>query len=123
MLHHASAVLTEGVDSTPATSFFAGCSAAPLLGALRTPKAGATCLACAVFRKSWKSRSLCEDIVERLVHDIGCGCVDESGVLIDPHGGGLIQPNRSTDVADLVNLKQSHVSSPCAPVKPARCSE
>jgi hypothetical protein len=32
--------------------------------------------------------------------------VDESDVLIDLCGGGLIQPNRSTDVADLVDLKQ-----------------
>jgi hypothetical protein len=31
--------------------------------------------------------------------------VDESGVLIDLRGGNLIQPNRSTDVAALVDLK------------------
>jgi hypothetical protein len=31
--------------------------------------------------------------------------VDESGVLIDLSSGGFIQPNRSTDVADLVDLK------------------
>jgi hypothetical protein len=31
--------------------------------------------------------------------------VDESGVLIDLLGGGLIQPNGSTDVAGLVDFK------------------
>jgi hypothetical protein len=31
--------------------------------------------------------------------------VDESGVLIDLLGGGLIEPNRSTDVAGLVDFK------------------
>jgi hypothetical protein len=36
-----------------------------------------------------------EDIVERLVHNIVGGCVDESGVLIDLLGGGLIQPNKA----------------------------
>jgi hypothetical protein len=46
-----------------------------------------------------------EDIVERLVHNIVCGCVDESGVLIDLLGGGLIQPNGSTDVAGVVDFK------------------
>src|SRR5258708_17538757 len=40
-----------------------------------------------------------EDIVERLVHNIVCGCMDESGILINLFGGGLVQPNRSTDVA------------------------
>ena len=37
---HAFTARTEGVDSTPATSFFAGSSAAPLLGPLRTRKVG-----------------------------------------------------------------------------------
>src|SRR5208282_1505411 len=54
---HAFTARTEAVDSTPAARFFVGCSVAPLLGPFRTRKAGATCLACAVFRKSWKSRS------------------------------------------------------------------
>ena len=53
-----------------------------------------------------------EDIVQRLVHNIVGGCVDEGGVLIDLCGGDLIQPNRSTDVAALVDLKQWHVGSP-----------
>src|SRR5271157_1814372 len=46
-----------------------------------------------------------EDIVERLVDHIVGGCVDESGVLIDLLGGGLVQPNRSTDVAAQVDFK------------------
>ncbi len=43
-----------------------------------------------------------ENIVERLINNIIGGCVHESGVLIDLRGGGLIEPNRSTDVAALV---------------------
>src|SRR5271157_1788739 len=43
---HAFTARTEAVDSTPAASFFVGCSVAPLLGPFRTRKAGATCLAC-----------------------------------------------------------------------------
>jgi hypothetical protein len=31
--------------------------------------------------------------------------VDESGILIDLFGGGLVQPNRSTDVAAEVDFK------------------
>ena len=54
---HAFTARTEAVDSTPATSFLAGFSAAPLAGPLRTRNIGAICLACGVFRKSWKSRS------------------------------------------------------------------
>jgi hypothetical protein len=104
---HAFTARTEAVDSTPAVSFFDGCSVAPLLGPFRTRKAGATCLACAVFRKSWKSRSF-----ERLVHNIIRGCVDEGGILIDLRGGDLIESDRSTDVAALVDLKQWHVGSP-----------
>jgi hypothetical protein len=38
--------------------------------------------------------------------------VDESGVLIDLHGRGLIQTNRGTDEATLVDLKQWHIRSP-----------
>jgi hypothetical protein len=38
--------------------------------------------------------------------------VNESGVLIDLCSGGLIQLNGSTDVADLVDLKQWHIRSP-----------
>src|ERR1700687_6449122 len=53
-----------------------------------------------------------EDIVERLVHNIIRGCVNESGVLIDLCCGDLIQPNRSTDVAALVDLKQWAGGSP-----------
>jgi hypothetical protein len=34
-------------------------------------------------------------IVERFVHNVVSGSVDESGVLIDLLGGGLIEPNRS----------------------------
>src|SRR5208337_340449 len=46
-----------------------------------------------------------EDIVERFIHNVVGGCVDESGVLIDLLGGGLVQPNRSTDVAAQVDFK------------------
>ena len=46
-----------------------------------------------------------EDIIERLIQNIVGGCVDEGGVLIDLRGGRLIQPNRSTDVTALVDLK------------------
>src|ERR1700722_710670 len=56
-LDHAFTALTEGVDSPPATSFLPGSSAAPFPGPLRTRKVDATCLACGVLRKSWKSRS------------------------------------------------------------------
>jgi hypothetical protein len=55
---HAFTARTEAADSTPAASLFAGCSVAPLLGPLRTRKAGATCVAGGVLRKSRKSRSL-----------------------------------------------------------------
>src|SRR5208283_3386889 len=53
-----------------------------------------------------------EDIVERLVHNIIRGCVDEGGILIDLRCGDLIESDRSTDVAALVDLKQWHVGSP-----------
>src|SRR5208282_2535576 len=164
---HAFTARTEAVDSTPAASFFVGCSVAPLLGPFRTRKAGATSLACqnssgakhrsctttklngrSCLHCAHRSRGLdpgckllcrllrgtiarafshtqsggnllgvCrlqevlevavlrEDIVERLVHNIIRGCVDESGVLIDLRGGRLIQPNRSTDMTALVDLK------------------
>src|SRR5271157_5036096 len=167
MGNHAFTARTEAVDSTPAASFFVGCSVAPLLGPFRTRKAGATCLACqnssgakhrsctttklngrSCLHCTHRSRGLdprckllrrllgrtiarafshtqsggnllgvCrlqevlevavfrEDIVERLVHNIVGGCVDESGVLIDLLSGGFIQPNRSTDVAALVDFK------------------
>src|SRR5215469_3162096 len=52
---------------------------------------------------------LCKHIVERLVHNIICGCLDERSVLIHLRGGRFIQPNRSTDVAHLVDFKQWHV--------------
>src|SRR5664279_1161219 len=44
------------------------------------------------LQKVLKVAVLREDIVERLVHHIVGGCVDESGVLIDLLGGGLVQP-------------------------------
>jgi hypothetical protein len=99
----------EVVDSTPATNFFAGSSAAPLLEALRTRNAEATCLACP---KVLEITVLRKGIVERFVYNVVCGGVDESGVLIDLLGGGLIEPNRSTDVAGLVDFKQGHCCSP-----------
>ena len=49
---HAFTARTEGVDSTPATTFFPGCSDAPLVTAFRTRKVDATCFACGVFRNS-----------------------------------------------------------------------
>src|ERR1017187_9005331 len=57
------------------------------------------------LQKVLKVAVLREDIVERLVHHIVGGCVDEGGVLIDLLGGGLVQPNRSTDVAAQVDFK------------------
>src|ERR1700674_5513113 len=53
-----------------------------------------------------------EDIAERFVHYIAGGCVDESGVPIDRLGSRFIKPDRSTDVVDLVDLKQRHCCSP-----------
>jgi hypothetical protein len=43
--------------------------------------------------------------------------VDEGGILIDLRGGDLIESDRSTDVAALVDLKQWHVGSPLYAVK------
>jgi hypothetical protein len=43
-----------------------------------------------------------EDIVHRLVDDIVGGYMNESGVVIDLCCCDLIQPNRSTDAADLL---------------------
>src|SRR5215469_1683806 len=54
---HALTTRTEDVDSTPAATFFPGCSGAPLLPTFRTRRVDATCFACGVFRNSWKSRS------------------------------------------------------------------
>ena len=51
-LDHAFTARTEGVDSTPLTTFFPGCSDAPLVTAFRTRKVEATCFACGVFRNS-----------------------------------------------------------------------
>jgi len=51
-LDHAFTARTEGVDSTPATTFFPGCSDVPLVTAFRTRKVEATCFACGVFRNS-----------------------------------------------------------------------
>jgi len=42
MADHAFDTRTEAVDSTPAVGFFAGCSAASLLGPLRTRSEEAT---------------------------------------------------------------------------------
>ena len=50
--NHAFTARTEGVDSTPPTTFFPGCSEAPLVTAFRTRKVEATCFACGVFRNS-----------------------------------------------------------------------
>jgi hypothetical protein len=48
----------------------------------------------------------------RLIDNIVRGCADEGGVLIDLRGGDLIESDRSTDVATLIDLKQWHVGSP-----------
>ncbi len=50
--NHAFTARTEGVDSTPATTFVPGCSDAPLFPTFRTRKVEATCFACGVFRNS-----------------------------------------------------------------------
>ncbi len=63
-------------------------------------QSGSNLLGLRRLQKVLKVAVLREDIVERLVHNIVCGCVDESGILIDLCGGGLVEPNRSTDVAD-----------------------
>jgi hypothetical protein len=49
-----------------------------------------------VLLKVLEITALREDMVERLIQNIICGWVDESGVLIDEPGRGLIQPNGST---------------------------
>ncbi len=41
----------------------------------------------------------------RLDEYIVCGCPYESGILIDLCSDGFIQPNRSTDMANLVDFK------------------
>src|SRR5262249_53686910 len=100
---------TEDVDSTPAATFFPR-----LLGRTIGPNLPNTQSRCNLLRL----RSLQEitifrkDIVQRLVHNIVGGCTDDSGVLIDLGGGPFITPNRSTDVADLVDFKQWHLGSP-----------
>src|SRR5271156_3976969 len=48
----------------------------------------------------------------RRLHLAERGCADESGVLIDQLGGGLIEPNRSADVVGRVDFKQWHCCSP-----------
>ena len=50
--NHAFTTRTEGVDSTPVTTFFPSCSDAPLITAFRTRKVEATCFDCGVFRNS-----------------------------------------------------------------------
>jgi hypothetical protein len=112
MQDHAFTVRTEAVDSTPATSFLESCSAAPLAGPLRTRNAGGNLLGVWRLQEVLEVTVFGEDIIEGLIHNIVGGCVDEGGVLIDLRGCGLIQPNRSTDVAALVDLKQWHVGSP-----------
>src|SRR5208282_4870033 len=58
-----------------------------------------------------------EDIIERLIDNIVGGCVDKGGILIDLRRGDLIESDRSTDVAALVDLKQWHIRSPLYVVK------
>ena len=50
--NHAFTARTGGVDSTPATIFFTGCSDAPMVAAFRMRKVEATCFDCGVFRNS-----------------------------------------------------------------------
>src|ERR1039458_1820645 len=50
------------------------------------------------LQKVLKVAVLREDIVERLVHHIVGGRVDEGSVLIDLLGGGFIQSNQGIDV-------------------------
>jgi hypothetical protein len=95
MQDHAFTARTEAVDSTPAPSFFAGCSASPSHRAFTDAQRGSNLLGLWRLQKVLEVTVLREDIVERLVHNIVGGCVDESGVLIDLLGGGLIQPNEA----------------------------
>jgi hypothetical protein len=57
------------------------------------------------LQKVLKVAAFREDIVDGLVYHIVGGCVDESGILIDLLGGELVQSNKSTDVAALVDFK------------------
>src|ERR1700686_4230835 len=91
-LHPGNELLCRLLRRTIARAFTDTQSGSNLLGLRRLQKV----LEVTVFR---------EDIVERLVHNIVGGCVDEGGVLIDLRGGSFIQPNGSTDVAGLVDLK------------------
>jgi hypothetical protein len=82
MQDHAFNTCVEPVDSTPATDFFASSSDAPLLA----PYAHAMkkqLLSLWRLRRILEVAVFREDTGERFVHNIVCGCVDESGVLID----------------------------------------
>jgi len=105
MRDHAFTARTEAADSTPATSFFAGCSAAPIGRAFTDTQHRGNLLGVCRLQEILEVTVFREDIIERLIHNIVGGCVDEGGVLIDLRGGGLIKPNRSTDVTALVDLK------------------
>ena len=97
MQDHAFITRTEAVDSTPAPSFFAGCSALILRISIRAftdAQRGSDLLGLWRLQKVLEVAVLREDIVERLVHNIVRGCVDESGILIDLFGGGFVQPNQ-----------------------------
>jgi hypothetical protein len=72
---HAFTARTEAVDSTPAASFFVGCSVAPLLGPFRTRNVG-NLLGVSRLQKVLKVAVLREDIVERFVHNIIRGSAD-----------------------------------------------
>ncbi len=63
------------------------------------------------LQKVLKVAVLREHIVERFVHDIIGGCVDESGILIDLLSGRFVQANRSADIPAQVDFS-SGISSP-----------
>src|SRR5664279_2202157 len=49
-----------------------------------------------------------EYVVERLIHDIISGCVDEGSILVNHGGGYRIKPDRSTNLTALIDLDKWH---------------
>ena len=97
MQDHAFITRTEAVDSTPAAKLLRRLLRLIfriLIRASTDAQRGGNLLGLWRLQKVLKVAVFREDIVERLVHHIVGGCVDESGVLIDLLGGGLVQPNQ-----------------------------
>jgi len=73
----------------------------PLLGTFRTRNVDKTRLACGVVQELLESRVFREDIVERLVHHIICGCMDKSGVPVD---WAAVTSSRRIDALHMTDL-------------------